>query len=233
MRTKYFLGSAGGLALMASLAAQTPPAQQPPPGQGQPGLLPANLPPPYPTALYRMTDVGKAISLTPEQFASLNKLTDQVQAQYRDDFAKVNALKEAERFGRLQELNRLYATAWDKGAQDILNQTQRARYQQLNYQYGGFNTLYDPDVQKRLDLTATQVRDLRTQVDWSEQQLQAINRAAAADAEKGARMYRDYWAARQNRLNSLLTADQLKAWNAMVGEPYTFQPTIPPPGKGP
>jgi hypothetical protein len=194
----------------------------------QPGKAPAPINP-YPPALYRMNDVSKSLNLTADQLAKLNKLTDATQTQYRDDYAKLGALNDTERFARMQELNRQYYDAWNKAARDVFNDTQRARYQQLNYQYGGFNTLYDPNVQKQLTLTAEQQKNLRAQWDWSDQQLRDINRVGATDATKGAQMYRDYWTARQERLNKFLTAEQQKAWNTMIGDPYTFQPSFTPP----
>jgi Spy/CpxP family protein refolding chaperone len=222
MRLNSFLALACGLSFVAAVAAQ--PAQPP----AQPGKAPPVATNSYPTSLYQMNDVSKSLNLTQDQITKLNKLTEQTQTQYRDDFAKLGTLNDADRFTRTQELNRKYYADWNKGARDIFNDTQQTRYQQFNYQYGGFNTLYDSDVQKRLNLTAEQQQNLRAQWDWSNQQLQEINRMGATDAAKGTQMYRDYWKARDERFNKFLTAEQQKAWNEMVGDPYTFQPTFTP-----
>ena len=128
----------------------------------------------------------------------------------------------------MQELNRQYYGDWSKGAGSVFNDAQRARYQQLNYQYGGFNSFYDPAVQKQLNLTADQQRNLRAQWDWSDQQLQDINRVGATDPTKGTQMYRDYWTQRQERVNQFLTPDQQKEWRSIVGDPYTFRPNFTP-----
>jgi hypothetical protein len=173
-----------------------------------------------------MNDVSKSLNLTADQVTKLNKLTEDTQARYRDDYGKLGTLKDADRFTRMQELNRQYYTDWNKGARDIFNDTQRTRYQQVNYQYGGFDVLYDPDVQKRLNLTADQIRDLRTHWDWNNQQLQDINRLGVTDPTKGTQAYKDYWTTRQERFNKFLTADQQKAWRELTGEPYTFQPNF-------
>jgi len=199
-------------------AAQPTPVQ---PDKAQPAATTS-----YPPALYQMGDVGKSLNLTQDQMTKLNKLTEQTQATYRDDYAKLGTLTDADRFARTQELNRKYYADWNKGARDVFNDTQRTRYQQLGYQYGGFETLYDPDVQKRLNLTADQQKALREQWDWSNQQLADINRTGATDATKGTTMYRDYWKARDERFNKFLTADQRKAWGEMTGDAYTFQPTF-------
>jgi Spy/CpxP family protein refolding chaperone len=224
MRLDYTLGLACGLALATSAAARQAPQPAAQPGKTQPE--PVN---PFPVPVYRMNDVSKSLNLTPEQIASLNKLTDQTQTRFRDDFAKLATLAEAERFTRMQELNRLYATDWNKAARDVFNDTQRTRYQQLDYQFGGFNALYDPDVQKRLGLTPDQVKNLRAHWDWSNQQMQEINRVGAADAAKGARQFDEYWKQRQERIDKFLTAEQQKAWRELIGDPYTFRPTFAPP----
>jgi hypothetical protein len=214
MRLSPALALAGGLALSAPAFAQTNPA------------APAVSANPYPTPLYRMTDVGKSLNLTPDQVTRLNTLTDQTQAQFRSDYTKAAGLAEAERMVRMAELNRQYNTAWNKAAAGVFNDAQRARYQQFNYQYGGFNTLSDPDVQRRLNLTPEQVRNLNEHAAWSDRQWQDVQRAGAADPTKGTQAYRDYWTARQERFNKFLTPDQQKAWREMAGEPYTFQPNF-------
>ncbi|HEX4610197.1 MAG TPA: hypothetical protein VH092_18540 [Urbifossiella sp.] len=151
------------------------------------------------------------------------------QARYRDDFAKLGTLGDADRYARTQELNQKYYADWNKGAGNVFNDAQRARYEQLNYQYGGFGALSDPAVQRQLNLTAEQQKNLQAHGDWSNRQLQDINRVGATDATKGAQMYRDYWAARQERMNQFLTPEQQGAWAKMTGAPYTFQPAFAPP----
>jgi hypothetical protein len=59
--------------------------------------------------------------------------------------------------------------------------------------------------------------------------MREINRVGTTDATKATQMYRDYWKARQKRMNKFLTADQQKTWLEMTGEPDTFQPTFTPP----
>ena len=183
---------------------------------------------PYPNALYQMGDVGKTLNLTPDQVAKLNDVTANTQARYRDDYGKLGTLADAARLARAMELNRSYDADWNKGARDVLDDAQRGRYRQMSYQYGGFDALHDPDVQKQLSLSADQQRDLRAQSDWSSQQVAAFNQMAATDPARATQMYRDYWTARQERLNKFLTPDQQKAWNQMAGDPYTFQPAFAP-----
>jgi len=230
MRLPSVLGLTCGLILAASVSAQTQPvpkvAQQPAQPAAQPAATSF-----YPPPLYRMPDVGKSLTLTQDQIASLNKLTDQTQAKFRDDYAKLGTLKDAERITQLQTLNQRYMTDWNKAAADVLNDAQRTRYQQLNYQYGGFGSLYDPTVQKQLNLTAEQQKALQGHWDWSNQQLQDLNRLGTTDATKAGEAYRNYWTQRQERFDKFLTPEQQKTWRTITGEPFTFQPNFTPPPK--
>lgn len=224
MGFRYATGSACGLALAAAVAAQAPPRPQP--AQPQPAQPRPVNPYAYPTPIYRMNDVGRALNLTPDQATRLNALTEQTQAQFRNDYAALGTAAAADRAARQRELNRQYSTAWDAAARDVFSDTQRNRYRQLGYQYAGFDALYNPDVRTRLGLTADQLKALDDQAAWSDRQLQELSRLS--DRAKAGQAYRDYWAQRQERLNSYLTPAQQKAWREMTGDPYAFQPPLPP-----
>src|SRR5438094_9940 len=130
-----------GLPLLAAVAlAQTPAQQQP-------------VPAPVPVPLHQMDDVLKSLNLNESQMQRLSQLTEQAQARYRADYAKLKGLKEAE---RLNVLNRQYASDWLKGARSVFNDEQFRRYKQLQYQYAGFGSLADPEVQQQLNLTEEQ-----------------------------------------------------------------------------
>lgn len=227
MRLPYVLGLACTFGLAGSIFAQTAPAPASTPTRAQ-GQTSADQTAPYPSSLYRMNGVGQSLNLTQDQMNGLNKLTTQTQATYRDQYGKLNGLNGADRAARLRELNNQYNSAWNKGASSILNKNQLSRYQQLNYQYGGFSALNDPDVQQRMNLTAAQVNALPAQEAWSNKQLEAINQVRATNPTKAAQMYSDYLTQRQARMNKFLTPDQQKEWRQVTGEPYTFQSTSTP-----
>ena len=235
MRFPYALAVAGGLVLPTAILAQTTPAPTPTPAQAQAPSGSASgggrRSPLRPTSirrpLYRMNGVGKSLNLTQDQINGLNKLTDQTQAQYRDSYSKLNTLNGADRAARAQELNQQYYGEWNQGCQNILNDNQRLRYQQLNYQYGGFNALTDPDVQKRLNLTPAQVKDFAEQ--RLEQRAVARDQPPGSDqSDQGRANVQHYWKQRQERFDKFLTPEQQKAWRNMTGEPYTFQSNVTP-----
>lgn len=182
----------------------------------------------YPATIYQMNDIGRSLNLTPGQISGLDQLTLATQKSYRDRLNTVSALPESERGSRLDELNRQYAAEWKRGARDIFNENQFSRYQQLIHQYGGFHSLADPEVQKLLNLSPTQIRDVIEQRNWSTRQLQDIDRVGATDPTRASRMYRDYSKQVAERMNTLLTPTQQRTWAQLTGEPYSFQPTFVP-----
>lgn len=217
MRLQYVIGMICGFAVTHDASAQNRQLVPPSP-QAQ---MNRDV---YPPAIYQRNDVSTSLNLNQQQIDNLNKLSEQTRAQYQESYNSLRTLNDSERFAREQELNRKYYGDWNMGARNVFNENQWNRYQQLNYQHDGFNAFYEPNIQKRLNLTADQKKTLDEQRIWSEQQLREINRSGAIDATKGAQMYRDYWKEREERFNKFLTPEQRTAWAEIIGERYEFQP---------
>jgi len=243
MRVQLILSSGCALVLAAAATAQTStapaqtgnkaqPAQtgaQPQTGaQARPGQTgaPAQSTSPFPNSLYQMSDVSRALNLTPDQVNRLNQTSEQLQSRYRDQYNQLNSLNANERAAKMAELNRSYYADWTKGTSNIFNDTQASRYQQLQLQYGGFNSLSDPNVQRQLNLTQDQMKNLSQLNDWSSQQMAEINRQAATDRDRGMQLYRDYQTQYQDRFNRFLTPEQQRTWGTMTGQPFSFQPSF-------
>jgi hypothetical protein len=182
--------------------------------------------PAFPPSLYQMNDVAKSLNLSNQQMTQLNDMTTKLQTRLSSDYSKASQLPVNDRASQIQLLNQQYDSEWMKGAGDIFNQDQWKRYRQLNLQYGGFNSLSNPDVQQSLNLTAEQKKNLAGQIDWSTQQLQNMNQIGATNADKASQMYQAYQKEFQNRWNTYLTPTQQQAWGALVGQPFQFQPTF-------
>lgn len=220
MRLASAIGFGGLLVALTSAVAQN--AAQPQP-QPQPNY--------YPPQIYRMNDVTKSLNLTEQQLRDLNTATTDTQNRLAKDYEKAAALTGQERANQLQQLNQQYNTDWNKAATKVFNENQARRYQQLQYQYGGFNTFNDPAVQQQLKLTDEQRKALGQSIDWSNQQMQTINQQGVTDNQKGMQLYRDYQQQYQERMNKFLTPEQQKAWQQMTGEQYNFQPTFTAPAR--
>jgi hypothetical protein len=214
-------------ALIAGAAAGQipPPSTNIPPasaaGQGQ--VAPSYA---IPAPLYHQEDIARALNATPDQIHRLDQSTAQTEARYRARYNAIPWMFEGERVTRFRELTREYVAALDRNAHGVFDQTQWDRYQQLSYQYGVFEALYDPAVQRRLSLTPAQVRALHDLADWSYQQQQFIAAVGPTDAARAAQLYRDYWQQRQERLKLFLTPGQQRVWAEMTGSPYEFRPSF-------
>lgn len=217
MRFSHVLGIAA-LGLSATYSQAQPPEAQPR------ATLPQT--PVFPKPVYQLDGVNRNLNLTQQQIDRLNDINNRVQTSFRDRFDKVSTVAENERAARLQELNRQYQTEWMNGAREVFNENQLNRYRQLNYQYGGYQTFSDPDVQKRLNLTEDQQRRLREEIEWNAVQTRKFNEQAQTDREKAQQFYRDYRKQYDERFNKFLTPEQQKAWRELAGEPYEFQPAF-------
>ena len=221
MRRQYVLGLTCCFLLTSVVHAQN---QLPTPAQQPPQVQPPQVN--YPPALHQMGDVSKELKLNQDQMNRLNGVTKKIQDQYGAQYAKLNNLNKAERFARLQELNQNYYHDWNKTAGEILNDQQRTRYQQLYHQHAGFNSLNNPAIQKRFNMTPEQVKTLQEYADWNNQQMHNIQVLGATNSTKASQLYNAYWQERQRRFDTFLTPAQQKMWREMAGDPYKFQPTF-------
>ena len=195
---------------------------------GTPGTgitAPANSP--FPTPLFQQTDIARSLALTDRQSADLARLNQTLTTRFASDFQGISRLPAADQIARRQELERQFRQDFLTGSRDIFNATQLSRYQQLEYQFGGFSTLNDPVVQRQLGLTVAQIRDLQTSIDWSTGQMREINTLSATDRERAIRLYADYQRAFTDRFTRFLTPEQQRSWSTLVGDRYNFPPMFP------
>jgi hypothetical protein len=189
----------------------------------------------FPTSFVQTPEVARTLSLNERQVAQLNAATDQVRARFQPQFDQLATLPERERADRTLQLNREFTAAWLGAADDFLTADQVARYRQLQLQFDGFRAFADPAVQRQLALTEAQLGRLPDTVGWSNLEMQAIMRQAELDRARGLQLYSDYVRAYQERLNQFLTAEQMRSWREMTGDPFQFPPPFPPttgPGAG-
>jgi hypothetical protein len=178
----------------------------------------------FPTNLFQVPDVARSLGLTDAQLQRLNAVTRQVQGQFRDQFGRLNTLTDAERAALALQLDRQFTAAWLAAAKDVLDARQLARYEQLQAQFGGFATLTDPAIQRQLNLTDAQRQLLNRDLTWRDQQMRDIMRQAQLDRARGVQMFNDFSRAQQQRLDQLLTAEQMRQWAQLTGEPFQFPP---------
>ncbi len=183
-----------------------------------------------PTPIFRMDSISQALTLNRRQLNQLNTMTQQLQQRYQVQYDRLNRLPANQRTNRLMELNREYNNSWLNGAKNFLDPTQLSRYQQLQLQSGGFATFNDPAIQKGLNLTDPQIKQLNSAQTNSNKLLQEILTLGQTDPAQAQRAYVAFTRAYQDQLTQILTPEQQRQWSQMTGEPFPFPP--PPFGTG-
>lgn len=224
MRFTYVLGIVA-LGLSTASAQVQKPVTPRPTTQPQ---VPTNTPV-FPKPIYQLEGVNRNLNLTQRQIDQLNDMNNRIQKDYTTRYDRISAIPENQRAARLQELDRQYRNEWMTGARDVFNENQLNRYRQLQYQNDRFNAFNDPDVQKRLNLTEDQRRQLREQIEWNDVQMRNWRDQAQTDRVKAQQLYQEYQRQYNERFNKFLTPDQQKTFREMVGEPYEFKPLYPTP----
>lgn len=202
-------------------------AQQPaaPPTTGQrPTAPPTQRGYNFPAPLFQQPNVGTSLNLTPAQTRQLAEMNTRLQADWGDRFNKTWSSTGRDRDASLQQLQSQYYDTWMKGTQNIFNDAQRQRYNQLNLQYQGPSAFLNPDMQKGLNLSdeqRTQLGQLRTQYDRQFQDFRTVDPTRRDDAMKR-------WETMQKetseRMRSILNEQQQKTWSQMTGEQFRFAP---------
>lgn len=209
------------------------------PGQaGQPGLnigpgqggstktntVPAQTAPSsFASPLVRWDNAPQSLNLTTDQLNRLNQMTIQMQNRYRSNLPLTSDNQAA----ALETLRMRYQNDWQTGAGQILSEQQINRYRQLDLQYRNFSSLTDPVLVKRLNLSDSQLQQVRQAQDWSKQQMQILSQLNMSNPNERSIRYRTYWSQGRERLDQILTLEQRRIWVELTGEPFVFDPPVP------
>jgi hypothetical protein len=212
----------------------TPPAPVPPPSNpAAPGgttlsppvsgaAVPADAgtsPIPFPPAVHQQEGVAKALGLTAYQQTELREMSRKLGLRFPNTAPGAKGQSAAGPAAPREQAGREYLQAVLTGAREVMSETQFARYQQLEFQAAGFGALTDPAIQKALNLSEAQRRDLAAELAWAAGQERGI---VAADQAEARRLYWAYQKALRERFNRFLSPSQKAAWDGMVGAPFTF-----------
>lgn len=157
--------------------------------------------------LLRTPSVQKEIKLTDEQAEKFRKIAKDVQDKRRQDVKKT-----------IQELR----DKINKAIPDILNPEQAKRLQQIKLQANGPLSFSQPEVQQKLKLT-----------DKQKEEIQSINDGVKTDVRKiiedsknlrerveAIRKVPSLMKEATEKAVAVLSDDQKKAWNKMIGEKF-------------
>jgi len=180
------------------------------------------------TPWFAAPEVRQQFKLNDDQFSQLNRAYQDSWSRYQKSINELDKnLTPDQRNERMRELNQGFQKEFSNSTNNVFNNPeQRQRYNQLNWQYRGYGAFEDPTVAEQLKLTPEQRTKLSSfNQDWNRQMTElapsyqtnrddATNRFTKMRSEMG------------SRINTVLTPEQQRTWQQMVGETYNFPPSV-------
>jgi len=174
--------------------------------------------------------VRQQLKFDDNQFNKLNKSYGESWQRYQNQMSELNKnkdLTDAQRAQRMSDLQREFGTNFSSTTNQIITDpSQRERYNQMYWQYLGYDAFNDPMVQQKLNLTDEQKQKLgQYSREWSTQ-MNDYSRGYATDREGTSKKFNESRKQANERINSILTKEQQQSWRQMVGDPYNFEPSV-------
>jgi len=173
-------------------------------------------------------EIRQQLKLTEQQYNQLNSAYANAWKTYQQGLQGLGNNLSNEQ--RMQQMSQLYQ-GFNKSFSPVINDAltdaqQRERFNQLYLQYQGYGAFSDPTIQEKLKLTPAQ-REKLTQYgqEWR-QQMGSIGQNYQTNPENATKQYNDLRKQTFEQINGVLTPEQQTQWRQMMGEPYSFQPTI-------
>lgn len=174
----------------------------------------------------------RELKFTDQQFDRLNKVYGQAWTSYEKGMSGLDKVSEAERARRMQDLSGTFNRDFMKSFEGVIEDPQqRQRFSQLYNQYRGYDTFRDPTIQQQLKLTPEQQQVLRKHSQQYSEQLQNIGKTYQTDQDAATRRFNELRKEHQDRIQSMLNEQQQGRWREIIGDPYTFQPSLYFPGR--
>lgn len=204
-----------------------PPAQVQP---GQPGIVSQQ---PYNMGIvqnpwFSNPTVRQQLQFNDNQINKMNQAYTESFKRYQQSLNNFDKnLSPEQRDQRMRALQQdFYADLSQSTGNMITDPTQRQRYNQLYWQFRGYNVFDDPTIQQKLNLTDAQRQKLAQYGrDWYAQ-MGKYNRDFQTDREGTTKRFNEARQQEWQRLISVLTPEQQQMWRQMTGEFYTFPPSV-------
>jgi hypothetical protein len=180
------------------------------------------------TPFFNDPGARQQLNLNDNQFNTLNRAYQVAYSRYNQNLTGLNSsLTEQQRQAQMQQFASQFNNDLNRSLDSTFADPQlRARYDQLNRQYMGFDAFNDSAIQRQLNLTPQQqqqVRQLAAQ--WRQQLMQlggsGTDGSVNIDPNQWTQMSSQYW----EQLNSVLTPQQQQTWQQLIGTRYNFSPS--------
>ena len=121
-----------------------------------------------------------------------------------------------------QAINRFYQDL-STSSQNVFDANQRARFNQLQLQYRGYQSFNDPAIAQRLNLTSAQNARLRDYEQVYDQQLTNFYKFQSVDPNVMSTRFGELRNDLNRRVDGVLSPEQQVIWKQLTGDPYQFR----------
>ena len=180
---------------------------------------------PGPRPWFSDPNVRQQLGLDENRFNQLNQSYDSAWRRYSQNVRGLGNAADPLRRERMRALRDEFERDFSLSRDTVINDPRtRDRYNQLYYQYQGYGAFEDPALQRRLNLTPQQRRQLgRAGEKWNSQ-MSRLGELFTLDPDSAARQYRVLQTETRERLGALLTPQQRRQWNESIGDSFEFSP---------
>jgi hypothetical protein len=199
-----------GLGLVAMIAG--PAAAQ---GQGRGGFGRGGL-----SQLIGNESVQKELKLDDKQSEKAKELAEKMGEKARDARESLQGLEGEERMKKMQEINAEINTETTKAMGEFLKPEQVARLKQISYQQRGAQAFNDPEVAKKLNLSADQKTAIQEIEQESRTEMRSVFQEFQNDREGAMKKMAELRKQTLAKVEAKLNDEQKKSWTELIGAPF-------------
>ncbi|MFT3880699.1 MAG: hypothetical protein QM703_13670 [Gemmatales bacterium] len=173
---------------------------------------------------FMQTAIRQQLNLAPEQANLLNQQYAQLYANYNASAGQLKNLavvSDGSAVTSNHNANQFYANL-DAAMRNLLTENQRIRFNQLAFQYRGYQAFQDPQISERLLLSDAQKRQLGEYEQVYNDQLKYAYLIRSVDPNVLPDRLNSLRREMNARISGMLSESQLRLWNELIGDPYFF-----------
>lgn len=170
--------------------------------------------------LLRNPQVQQELKLTEEQIQKVEQLGEQMREKFRGLGQELRGLSPEEREKRLQAVNEEV----EKELAKILKEQQLKRLKQISLQVEGLAALARPEIAKQVGLTEGQLKQINEILREANEKRRAIFQQGPGGDPQA--RFQELQKIRQwvdEQIGKLLTEQQKKKWQELIGEPFKLE----------
>jgi hypothetical protein len=169
------------------------------------------------------------LNMNEQQFNQLNQARQETLMQLDQAANQINSnpnLTPQQRAAQLRQLRGQFHQQFGQTVDTVFTDPRlRQRFNQLDWQFRPFAAFNDATVNRQLQLTPQQQRQMRQLGSRWREQMQRLRRAgsnAASDPQAANEQFAAMQLQFQQQMQQVMTPQQWQAWTQMTGEPFNF-----------